>query len=55
LGETAAGIDSLAPARLALSGLPPANLPKPLPQLRVAQHSCLQNQARGHGRGEVRV
>ena len=32
-GKTAAGIDSLAPARLALSGLPPANLPKLLPQL----------------------
>ena len=55
LGETAAGIDSLTPARLALSGLPPANLPKPLPQLRVAQHSRLQNQACGHGHGEVRV
>jgi hypothetical protein len=27
-GETAAGIDSLAPARLALTGLPAANLPK---------------------------
>jgi hypothetical protein len=41
-GETAAGIDSLAPARLALTGLPAANLPKPLPQLRVAQRSRLQ-------------
>ena len=44
-GETAAGIDSLAPARLALTGLPAANLPKPLPQLRVAQHSRLQKSA----------
>ncbi|MEI7963007.1 MAG: hypothetical protein WCI42_04180, partial [Verrucomicrobiota bacterium] len=44
-GETAAGIDSLAPARLALSGLPTANLPKPLPPLRVAQRSRLQKSA----------
>jgi hypothetical protein len=44
-GETAAGIDSLAPARLALTGLPAANLPKQLPQLRVAQHSRLQKSA----------
>jgi hypothetical protein len=41
-GETAAGIDSLAPARLALTGLPTANLPKQLPQPRIAQHSRLQ-------------
>jgi hypothetical protein len=41
-GEIAAGIDSLAPARLALTGLPAANLPKQLPQLRVAQRSRLQ-------------
>jgi hypothetical protein len=40
-GETGAGIDSLAPARFALTGLPAANLPKPLPQLCVAQHSRL--------------
>jgi len=40
-GETAAGIDSLAPARLTLMGLPAANLPKPFPQPRVAQHSGL--------------
>ncbi len=44
-GETAAGIDSLAPARLALTGLPAANLPKQPPQLRVAQHSRLQKSA----------
>jgi len=44
-GETAAGIDSLAPARLALTGLPAANLPKQLPQLRVAQRSRLQKSA----------
>jgi hypothetical protein len=44
-GETAAGIDSLAPARLALTGLPAANLPKLLPQLRVAQRSRLQKSA----------
>jgi hypothetical protein len=44
-GETAAGIDSLAPARLALTGLPAANLPKQLPQLRVAQHLRLQKSA----------
>ena len=41
-GETAAGIDSLAPARLALSGLPAANLPKLPPQLHVAQNVGLQ-------------
>ena len=46
-GETAAGIDSLAPARLALTGLPAANLPKQLPQLRVAQRSRLQKSANG--------
>jgi hypothetical protein len=44
-GETAAGIDSLAPARLALTGLSAANLPKPLPQLRVAQRSRLKKSA----------
>ena len=44
-GETAADIDSLAPARLALTGLPTANLHKPLPQLRVVQHSRLQKSA----------
>jgi hypothetical protein len=43
--ETAAGIDSLAPARLALTGLPAANLPKQPPQLRVAQRSRLQKSA----------
>jgi hypothetical protein len=48
-GETAAGIDSLAPARLALTGLPAANLPKPLPQLRVAQRSRLQPSLWGRG------
>ncbi|MFZ0615091.1 MAG: hypothetical protein WAN16_01395, partial [Chthoniobacterales bacterium] len=49
-GETAAGIDSLAPARLALTGLPAANLPKQLPQLRVAQHSRLQPSLREEAR-----
>ena len=49
-GETAAGIDSLAPARLALSGLPAANLPKQLPQLRVAQRSRLQPSLWGEAR-----
>ena len=49
-GETAAGIDSLAPARLALTGLPAANLPKPLSQLHVAQHSRLQPSLWGEAR-----
>jgi hypothetical protein len=49
-GETAAGIDSLAPARLALTGLPPANLPKQPPQPRVAQHSRLQPSLREEAR-----
>ena len=47
LGKTAAGIDLLAPARLALTGLPSANLPKQLPQLCVAEHSYLQKSANG--------
>jgi hypothetical protein len=49
-GETVEGIDSLAPARLALTGLPAANLPKPRPQLRVAQHSRLQPSLREEAR-----
>ena len=44
-GETAVGIDSLAPARLALRVCLKANLPKPPPQLHVAQRARLQKSA----------
>ena len=50
--ETAAGIDSLAPARLALKGLPAAHLPKQ-PRSYALPSARAFNQASGQRRGEA--
>ncbi len=44
-GKTAAGIDSLAPARLALAGFPFGKSTRTVPTVCVAQHSRLQKSA----------